>query len=194
MRGSEGEEASVDPLQLQRYVEFLHSCGAGEVEHSGQTFLDHLLSTYRILLHWNAARHVAVAGLFHSIYGTEMLSMRTVNLGRRDEVRALIGDRAEQLAHLYGVTRRLSIYANVYHDGPYWIEFVEGEEGAPIEKAVLSDLLLLDVANTVEQARRMGPSRELREMRDLYEAASAFVPEAALREVRHALVDRFGRP
>ena len=38
--------------------------------------------------------------MFHSIYGTEMFQGFTLPLERRDEVRALIGDRAERLAYL----------------------------------------------------------------------------------------------
>jgi hypothetical protein len=175
---------------MRRYVDFLESCGAREVEHSGQTFLDHLLGTCEMLRQWNAPRRVTIAGLFHSIYGTEMLSMRSVNLSRRDEVRALIGERAEQIVYLFCTARRLSLYVNVYHEGPYWIEFIEGGDGAPIEREVLSDLLLLDIANTVEQARRADPSHSLHEMSDFYEDASAFVPEVALRELRSVLAEQ----
>src|SRR4029077_4472834 len=43
---------------------------------------------------------VCRAGMFHSIYGTERFQGFTLPLERSDEVRALIGDRAERLAYL----------------------------------------------------------------------------------------------
>jgi hypothetical protein len=130
---------------------------------------------------------VALAGLFHSVYGTEMLSMRTLNLSRRDEVAALIGEPAETLVYLFCAGRRLSIYANVYHDEPYWIEFVESGDETSISSAQLADLLLLDVANTVEQVLRVGPGHGLRDTRELYEAAAPLIPDIALSEMRTAL-------
>src|SRR4029077_20396088 len=43
---------------------------------------------------------VCRAGMFHSIYGTEKFQGFILPLERRDEVRALIGERAERLAYL----------------------------------------------------------------------------------------------
>ena len=58
------------------------------------------VAVYRLLESQGCPEDVCRAGMFHSIYGTEKFQGFTLPLGRRDEVRALIGDRAERLAYL----------------------------------------------------------------------------------------------
>ena len=49
------------------------------------------------------------AGLFHSIYGTEGFQGFCLPYERRDDVRSLIGDRAEYLVHTFCAVDRLSV-------------------------------------------------------------------------------------
>ena len=49
------------------------------------------------------------AGLFHSIYGTEGFQGFCLPYDRRDDVRSLIGDRAEYLVHTFCAVDRLSV-------------------------------------------------------------------------------------
>jgi len=39
--------------------------------HPGDLFGDHLRAVQRVLKEWNAGKELELAGLFHSIYGTE---------------------------------------------------------------------------------------------------------------------------
>ena len=51
---------------------FLEQVGAATRRHlAGRTLLDHLRSTYELLAGWQAPEEIALAGLFHSIYGTQ---------------------------------------------------------------------------------------------------------------------------
>ena len=58
---------------------------------------------------WGAGDDVCDAGLFHSIYGTEGFQGFCLPYERRDDVRALIGTRAERLVYVFCVVDRLSV-------------------------------------------------------------------------------------
>jgi hypothetical protein len=68
--------------------------------------LQHMTNVYWSLERMGRPEHVALAGLFHGIYGTHALQGTQVfDLPdhRREEVRGLIGDRAEQLVYSFCV-------------------------------------------------------------------------------------------
>lgn len=76
--------------------------GEGELD-SGH-FFDHLLGNEHCLREWqhlgdNIDDDVCLAGLFHSIYGTVGYQASQFPISRRDELRELIGERAEQLVY-----------------------------------------------------------------------------------------------
>src|SRR5204862_4980019 len=86
-----------DP-KYRTMIDFLRGLGTEDVPHSGDKgFLAHLVAVFRDLEAWNCDRDVCRAGLFHSIYGTELFRRFSLPLERRDEVRALIGERAERI-------------------------------------------------------------------------------------------------
>ena len=74
--------------------------GVEQVPHTHKSYLAHLIAVFRFLESQGCPEDVCRAGMFHSIYGTERFQGFTLPLERRDEVRALIGDRAERLAYL----------------------------------------------------------------------------------------------
>jgi hypothetical protein len=81
-----------------RYEAFLreHTRGA---RHSGRAFFDHLKGTHDLLRDWGNPEYVCVAGLFHSIYGTQYFKHRCLPLNRRNELASLIGADAERLVY-----------------------------------------------------------------------------------------------
>jgi len=86
---------------FDQLVEFLTSIDAQKRPHSGAvSHLGHSIGIYRDLLKWGFDEDVARAGLFHSIYGKSRVRSVSLTLERRDELRALIGERAERLAYL----------------------------------------------------------------------------------------------
>ena len=64
------------------------------------TYLAHGAGVYRDLKSWGCSQELCDAGMFHSIYGTELFQDFTLPLERRGEVRNLIGERAERLVYL----------------------------------------------------------------------------------------------
>ena len=79
--------------------DFLLSLGTKEVAHTGGDFLHHLRAVQRVLEEWGAEPVVSRAGLFHSIYGTELFQDFSLPLEERDQMRDLIGERSELTAY-----------------------------------------------------------------------------------------------
>ena len=53
-------------------IAFLEANGAGEVRHAAaRSLLDHLVETSAIVRRWGQPDWIALAGLLHSVYGTD---------------------------------------------------------------------------------------------------------------------------
>jgi hypothetical protein len=85
---------------FKELTSFLTGIGVDKVPHTKKSYLAHLIGVYRYLESQGCAEDVCRAGMFHSIYGTELFQGFKLPLDRRPEVRALIGERAERLAYL----------------------------------------------------------------------------------------------
>lgn len=88
-------------IDLHRAVSALSERGAHEIAHSGRTLLDHLAGTFNILREWQVDDEVALAGLYHSVYGGPRLPFQLFRLDERATVAGLIGTGAERIAFLY---------------------------------------------------------------------------------------------
>lgn len=80
-------------------IDFLVGLGIEKVGHTGTTYLGHAIAVYHLMQRQGCTEELCRAGLFHSIYGTQGFQEFALPLDRRQEVRALIGDRAERLAY-----------------------------------------------------------------------------------------------
>jgi hypothetical protein len=88
-----------DPL-YKEMADFLFGLSIDELAHTGKTYLGHLLAVHRLMQEHACNRDACRAGVFHSIYGTEQFQHFQLPLERRQDVRVLIGERAEWLAYL----------------------------------------------------------------------------------------------
>jgi hypothetical protein len=70
-----------------------------DIPHSNTTLANHLLGVYSLMLQAKAPEHLCLAGLFHSIYGTEFFENGIII--DRNTVRDYIGKVAEELVFLY---------------------------------------------------------------------------------------------
>ena len=59
---------------------------------SGDMFGDHLRAVQHLLQAWGMPEAITLAGLFHSIYGTEGFQDFQLSLDRRDDIKKLIGE------------------------------------------------------------------------------------------------------
>mgnify|MGYP001256395957 FL=1 len=119
-------------------IDFLKKLGTQETRHSGGTLFDHLVGVSEILKNMDAPQHVQDAGLYHSIYGTDVFHHQTTS--DRGVVRNIIGERAEHLAYLFCVLGR---------------ETNRKTEISEIsDKEIRRELMLIDYANGEEQDSR----------------------------------------
>src|SRR5262245_40262784 len=93
---------------LKPYTDFLLDMGIDAVSHT-KSYLGHLVNVHNLLQSQGLDREVCLAGLFHSIYGTERFQGFKLEFERRGELQTLIGTRAEQLAYWNCVMDRSSL-------------------------------------------------------------------------------------
>jgi (p)ppGpp synthase/HD superfamily hydrolase len=67
------------------------------IPHSASNLFDHLCAVYTILKNSNKPDYVCIAGLFHSVYETEYFKFSRPYT--RDEVKRMIGEKAEELVY-----------------------------------------------------------------------------------------------
>jgi hypothetical protein len=146
----------MDP-NYRQMIDFLRSLGTEDVPHSGENgFLAHLVAVMHDLEAWGCDRDVCRAGLFHSIYGTELFRRWSLPLDRRPDVAALIGERAERLAFINCMMDRSSFEALLASDGPCSIRNRETGEPIELSRKDYDDLVQLRLCDWLEQVARSG--------------------------------------
>ena len=143
-----------DPLYKQMTA-FLLGQGIEEMEHTGKTYLGHLLAVHRMMEERGCSTDACRAGLFHSIYGTEAFRRFQLPLDRRAEIRDLIGERAERLAYLNCAMDRASFDAALRRGQPPFtvLDRLSGEE-VLMEAGDFDDLCRVHLYDWLEQAPR----------------------------------------
>jgi hypothetical protein len=122
------------------------------VRHSGRTLFEHLKGTHDLLQRRGAAEHVCLAGLFHSIYGTNIFRHQAIPISERDRVKDLIGERAELLAYIFcSCNRPRALLEAVKRGPPYHVVNWRDGEIILLTKASMIDLLNIEVANLEDQ-------------------------------------------
>lgn len=154
------------PRPFREMTDYLVALGTDQVPHSGVAFLAHLIGVYRDLKAWGADEDLAHAGLFHSIYGTEVFQGFKIPLDKRDEIRALIGEEAERLAYVNCALTRESLDGSVAAGGPpqLWDRFTNAP--LAITEEEYTRLVTLHLCDRLEQ---IGRSRNWDHRRDAWE-------------------------
>jgi len=127
-----------------RQREFLISLDADKTRHSGRTLFEHLKGVHDLLRDWDNPTDVCLAGLFHSIYGTN--TFKHQSLHDRGALVNMIGVKAELLVHHFATG-----------DRPLF-ESVE-------DKAMRKQLMEIEAANLLEQGSTSGALRKLSRMK-----------------------------
>jgi hypothetical protein len=173
---------------VQRAMALLDEVGAVDVEHPSGTLMQHLQGTYDVLESWACPEHLCLAGLYHSVYGTQFFQHETLPVDARRRVQEAIGERAEELAFLFCAIRRSSLYENLRRGTPHAVEDRGGQRIPLRGLEQLSELLTLDVANRLEQVDRAPTSAtERAQDREIYERAVPLLPAGAVEALRRAL-------
>ena len=81
---------------------------------AGRSLAAHLTATFEILADWGAPQEVMLAGLFHSVYGTEAFDHPSLppDGHSRLRVRSAIGAAAERLAYMFCALEREAFLAD----------------------------------------------------------------------------------
>ncbi|MBQ16606.1 MAG: hypothetical protein CMJ65_05725 [Planctomycetaceae bacterium] len=134
---------------------FLVDLGTEDVPHTGTVFLAHLVGVFNDLEVWDADTPVCRAGMFHSIYGTEMFQAFSFPLERRDEIKALIGERAEFVAWVNCVMDRSTFDQQIGAEAPYAIRDRLTGEMITLDEAQFTDLCTVHLCDWLEQLPRL---------------------------------------
>ncbi len=136
-------------------IDYLQELDTANVEHTHGTYLGHNVGVYRDLKAWGCSEELCRAGMFHSIYGTEIFQDFSLPLDRRGEVRELIGERAEHLAYLNSAIDYASFDRTIERGtAPYtMIDRFTGKE-IEIPAKDFEDLCRIHLCDRLEQVLR----------------------------------------
>ena len=140
---------------LKPMTDYLIGLGINDIEHTEKSYLAHLVAVCRGLDRWNCAEHVCLAGLFHSIYGTELFQGFTLSFEKRNEVSALIGERAERLAWINCVLdRTLFDKSHTQATGPWRMRNRINGDDIVMEEDEFNELCVIHLWDWLEQVER----------------------------------------
>ncbi|MGB8840220.1 MAG: DUF6817 domain-containing protein [Aliidongia sp.] len=166
---------------VRPYLDLLRSYHADETPHSGRHLIDHLIATHDLLAQWGNPPDVCRAGLFHSIYGTNIFTLQSASLGDRDRLRAAIGPVAERLAYLFCVIDRPIALLKAALMQDYVLEDRHQNTQITITPDELAQLIEIEVANFLEAPEDVETIRQINLILD------RFAPPIIRAETRAAL-------
>jgi hypothetical protein len=137
---------------LDEKIESFLRAQTADVRHSGRTLFEHLKGTHDLLQRRDAADYVCLAGLFHSIYGTNIFRHQAVPVSERHHVTELIGPKAELLAYIFcSCNRPRALLEAVKRGPPYHVVNWRDGEIILLSEAGMIDLLEIEAANLEDQ-------------------------------------------
>ena len=142
--------------KLTKFSNFFKELDAAEIGHSENTYLSHASGVYRDLKSWKCAEELCDAGMFHSIYGTEIFQKFVLPLERRSDVQELIGPRAEHLAYLNCSLVRSSFDHSLKKSlEKYSFEDRFLQQEIEVSENEYNDLCLIHLCDWLEQVGRL---------------------------------------
>ncbi len=140
---------------IKDLTSFYISIGADNIRHTRKTLLAHAIGVYQGLKDQGCGDDVCHAGLFHSIYGTELFQRFKLPLQRRADLRSLIGEYAEKLAFLNCFIDRASLDEQLREaQGPFLLTDRENGKHITLDKGEFDDLLMVHLYDHLEQVAR----------------------------------------
>lgn len=171
--------SETQPTGAAPFLGVLQRFHADETPHSGRTLIDHLLGTYRLLESWGALPAVCRAGLFHSIYGTNIFAFKSASFDDRPTIRDAIGDQAERLAFLFCVSERPVAFLKAVLERNYVLEDRVHGVRLAVTPSEIGALIEIEVANFLEQPEDPEDIRLIYETVLAVERAGPIISDAA---------------
>ena len=139
---------------MEDVLKMLERFGISTTVHGQTSLISHLRGTHDLLVKWQCSRDTCLAGLCHSIYGTESFSKTPATLDNREYVRSLIGENAERLAYLFGAHIKESLWKNLDRQSDFSIDDRFSGLSTKISRDDLAALITITLANWLEQRPR----------------------------------------
>ncbi len=179
---------------FKQLTDFLVALGTDKVAHTEGVYLAHAIGVHNDLREWGCNQDVCRAGMFHSIYGTELFQDFTLPLERRDEVRQLIGERAERLAYLNCAMDRATFDAAVHRgQAPFQFQDRLTTQSVELSEQDFNDLVTIHLCDWLEQVER---SKMWDYRLEAYQNMATYLGGVALENYRKvfANIDRASSP
>jgi len=140
---------------FKQLTDFLVQLGIEKIPHTDKSYLAHLIGVHQLMKSHGLDEHLCLAGLFHSIYGTEKFQGFKIAIDRRADLEQLIGPRAERLAYWNCMMDRVTLDEQLAQlDGPYRIRNRETGEWMELTREEYEDLCCVHLFDWIEQAPR----------------------------------------
>lgn len=137
--------------RLARALTLLQKVGADQHPHTlGRSLLGHLVGTAQLLIKWNAPIATVLAGLCHSIYGTNAFRTTCLPRHQRQRLRNAIGPQAERLVWLFANLRRPATLQRAIRHGHTLVRQRNGRT-RHLDRRDLEQLFVLECANLLDQ-------------------------------------------
>ncbi|MGK7892781.1 MAG: DUF6817 domain-containing protein [Xenococcus sp. (in: cyanobacteria)] len=146
-------DRNLDPSQ--ELMEFLIDLNADSILHSSTTLLRHLVGTYQLLKKWEVTDYVSLAGLYHSIYGTQTFKKFLINPQERDKLREIIDSKSEKLVYYFYIQNKKDFFSNLNQTNSFAIKNRLNNSTISLTKEEFTDLLRIRLADYIEQMERM---------------------------------------
>lgn len=189
-----GDVILVDTLPTRenrlRHLRLMDAVQLDGVLHLGRPLKAHLIGTYDLLAQWGNPAEVCLAGLFHSVYGTRTFRSQVMSTNARCQLRASIGQYAEQLVFIFGESDRTQLLLNNRAAPYFWVNWKTGLRHE-LSRDVFSHLIEIEVANFIEQIPFLKENRlaVLREMVGRLDLTVDHMSSYAREAYRNAICD-----
>ena len=135
---------------MKDYINYMIDIGVDNIPHRESNLLAHSISVSEMLQSYNRPIEEQVAGLFHSIYGTEYQMYGTKIT--REEIQSIIGKESEHIVNLF-CTLEDRVNTILYGKGlkePYkttlrWVEYCNIKDQDPTAQILKEFEILLTV-------------------------------------------------
>jgi hypothetical protein len=147
--------------RLLAAIALLQQVGADKQPHSlGRSLLGHLVGTAQLLIAWNAPIATVLAGLTHSIYGTNAFRKVSLAHNERQRLQQTIGRRAEHLVWLFANLRRPHTLQRAAQRGRTLVRLRKGRT-RHLDRDDIRQLFILECANLMDQGISLSGNRKL---------------------------------
>ena len=157
----------------QELTEFLKRLNAHSIPHSQISLLKHLVGTYRLLKVWGVPEYVCVAGLYHSIYGTQTFNISLIKPTQRESVKTIISPQSEKLVYYFYIQDKKHFFFNLNQIENFALKDRINYVEISLTKEEFTDMLIIRLADYIEQMDRLKFDADF--LKDILQQSKSFL-------------------